>query len=111
MTSTDDSSPGEHPAQVGRPRRGSTIPSDPTRVRVHFRPQAWIRNQAVDADPNGPTDYTVPAAEAKDATGRWLEDCSYESDTLRAHPDAPSWIREWSGPFEIELDVDRAATP
>ena len=72
-------------------------------VTVRFIPQAWVKAHAIDVDPAGPSTFTVGAGDAQNADGDWLEDRSYASDRLRTHANAPRWIREWSGPFEIEI--------
>jgi hypothetical protein len=89
------------PRQDGRLRTGEPG-SDP--VTVRFRPQAWVRDHAVEVDPHGPVTFTVPAADARNGSDVWLEDCSYDSDRLREHPNAPAWIRDWQGPFEVEIE-------
>ena len=75
-------------------------------VRVRFVPQVWINDYAVTADPQGPETFLIPAEDAKNGR-RWLKDHAYESDSLRTHPNAPAWIKNWPGPFEIELEVRR----
>lgn len=77
-------------------------------TKVRFIPQAWIRDYAVEVDPEGPTVFDVPDQDAQDAEGHWLPDRSYESDTLKAHPHAPQWVREWRGPCDIEILHDEA---
>lgn len=66
------------------------------RVRVH--PQAWVNNNAVDVDPEGETDFDCP----------WFGDLprsdSEESDDLRDF--GPEWVRDWSGPFYVEVGPD-----
>jgi hypothetical protein len=79
-------------------------------VRVRFTPQAWINDNTVEVDPQGPLTFEVPVADATDAAGNWLPDNDYASDQLREHPNAPDWIRRWSGPFEIAIEHDDAAT-
>lgn len=73
-------------------------------VRVRFIPQAWIRNYAVEVDPEGAAEYDVPARDAQDTDGQWLRDHDYASDALKGHDNAPAWIWDWSGPFEVEID-------
>lgn len=72
-------------------------------VTIRFHPQAWIRDQAIACDPEGPVEFEVPENAAKDAAGNWLRDFSYESDVLKEHRKAPRWIRKWHGPFDIEI--------
>jgi hypothetical protein len=73
-------------------------------VTVRFIPQAWVSDWAVEVDPAGPTTFQVPAADAKDPQGSWLVDRADASDVLQQHPNAPSWVRAWSGPFEVEIE-------
>lgn len=87
-------------------RDGLLAGAEPTvndTVTVRFVPQAWIRDTAIRVDPVGATTFEVPAADAKDTDGNWLPDHDYPSDRLREHANAPDWIREWSGPFEVEI--------
>ena len=65
---------------------------------VRFHPQAWQNDYAIPVDPEGPTDFKVPAAECVG-----LEADTYESDVLRDHENAPAWVQAWSGPFYIEI--------
>jgi hypothetical protein len=30
---------------------------------------------------------------------------SHETDQLRDHPNAPAWVKDWDGPFEVEFQV------
>lgn len=75
-------------------------------VTIRFSPQAWIRDQAIEVDPDGPTTFAVPVGDAQDAEGDWLPDCSDESDDLRTHANSPDWIRNWRGPFSIAIERD-----
>ena len=70
-------------------------------VTVRFRPQMWANDQAVEADPQGPTEWQVPMEHL-----RGIQMHSYDSDTLRNEPGVPEWITSWPGPFEIEWDED-----
>jgi len=70
------------------------------KIRCTFRPQAWINDYACDVD--------VP----EDANTTWemeVEELppphSYESDELRHCDDAPDWVADWSGPFEVDFEV------
>ena len=66
-----------------------------------------MNNYAVNVDPEGDvafdvTDYvlSLPREEALA-----LRDDTYESDYLRdLATTAPSWVREWTGPFYIEVE-------
>jgi hypothetical protein len=69
-------------------------------VTVTFRPQAWINDYAVDVDPEGPTEFDVPAS-----TIMGIKPGSHESDALRDHENCPRWAREWRGPFVCEWEI------
>jgi hypothetical protein len=73
---------------------------DEETVTLTFVPQAWQNDYAVDVDPEGPTTFAVPR---KDVAG--LAPDSHASDDLRFHPNAPEWIKNWSGPFRIDFDA------
>ena len=69
-------------------------------ITATFHPQAWIDDYAVEVDPEGETEF--------DATERVLElltmtlaDDEYRSDEIRAA--GPDWVKEWNGPFYIEV--------
>ena len=73
-------------------------------VTIRFRPQAWIGDYAVDVDAEGPTEFEVPVEEVKD-----IEPRSYDADLLREHDNAPKWVKDWQGPFEVEWDEEEDA--
>jgi hypothetical protein len=68
-----------------------------------FHPQAWINDYAVEVDPEGPVEWAMP----------WPDDAPipkddrYESDDLRTHENAPEWVRQWQGPFYVEVQENR----
>jgi len=65
--------------------------------RARFHPQAWVNDYAITVDPEGEVEWEVGEEAAS------LTDDSYESDDLRFHPNAPDWVKDWSGPFYIEI--------
>lgn len=91
---------------------------------AHFQPQAWVSDWAVDVDDEGPDtwncteflsnldtfgeneDYgfeiAVELAEATQGGGSWLD----KDDILKRDPKAPEWVREWSGPFTITVELE-----
>ena len=73
-------------------------------VTIHFTPQAWVSDNAVEVNPEGPLSFQIPVSDAQDEHGEWLPNRSFESDRLREHPLAPEWIRDWHGPFEIVIE-------
>jgi hypothetical protein len=75
-----------------------------------FTPQAWIKDYAVQVDPEGPTtwDCTKFVGELDPFTqdginesigeeGHWLD----SFDLLKGDEAAPQWVKDWQGPFTI----------
>jgi len=79
-------------------------------ISATFHPQAWQSDYAIDVDPEGETSWTVSPAflaelQAKlKNPARLLEDSTDESDYLREDPAAPAWVRDWHGPFWVEVE-------
>lgn len=71
-------------------------------MRVRFHPQAWFNDWAIEVDPQGETEW-----EEGDVADD-VQDDTYESDELRLHNNAPQWVRDWAGPFYIEILRDEA---
>lgn len=74
--------------------------------QAEFSPEAWINDYAVSVDPAGETTWKIDAAEAAQCfqnTATPGTDVIANRDALREHPNAPQWVKEWSGPFEIRL--------
>lgn len=72
-------------------------------VIVTFHPQRWGGRKGdicLDADPQGPTTFEVTRFDVMHKTPR-----SGSADELKYHRNAPKWIREWDGPFEIDWEV------
>lgn len=72
-------------------------------VRVRFQPQAWVNDNAMDVDPEGPAEWFVSKETAADIPS------SNDLDFVRGDDFAPKWVADWSGPFEItviEPDVE-----
>ena len=68
------------------------------RLRCRFIPQAWIHGLAVEVDACGPVIFEVERNKAP-------EPFSYDSDDLARDPNAPAWVRDWTGPFEVECEA------
>lgn len=84
------------------------------RVIATFTPQAWIRNDAIDVDAEGPTvwDASTFAEQHQDYVQRLrqhqtaadvVDEVLDNDDVFKSDPDAPDWIRQWTGPFSIHL--------
>lgn len=70
--------------------------------KARFVPQAWINDYAVDIDALGETDWDLTDAEAAQALSEARRPCP-DLDYLREHFQAPAWVREYPGPFRVEL--------
>jgi hypothetical protein len=76
------------------------------RYIADFSPEAWIRDQAIPVDPEGPTEWETHFDGLTDeAKNRILshEDGLDNDDLLKDDPAAPEWVREWRGPFSIHV--------
>jgi hypothetical protein len=77
----------------------------PERFRARFYPQAWQNKYAIAVDPEGETEFDVTeeveAILAND--GEIPEADTDQSDELKDAANAPKWVRDWSGPFYIEV--------
>jgi hypothetical protein len=81
------------------------MPKAGPRVLAEFTPQTWVGDSALVVDPEGDTVWDVTPEIV--AMGRQkasaLTDSDYSSDNLRYAHNAPEWVREWSGPFYVEV--------
>jgi hypothetical protein len=84
-----------------------TPPGAPV-VWLKFRPQAWVKDNAVDADPEGDSLWPVSLERFLKMfpTRKDWDSEHWDRDEMRLQG-APRWIRNWSGPFEVELADDR----
>jgi hypothetical protein len=75
------------------------------RVVVTFYPQQWADayGESYATASGSPIKFDVPAEDAMSEDGTLYEDDSYESDTLKDHPQAPAEVRDHEGPFYITL--------
>ena len=83
------------------------------RFLATFTPQAWQRDYAIDVDPEGPTEWDCTAfirdpanglkeseiLEVIQSDGSWLD----TDDVLKGDDAAPAWVKEWQGPFSINV--------
>jgi hypothetical protein len=74
-------------------------------VTVRFTGQGWVNDYAIDIDPEGDTDWNVSDATA-DAIQPALDRGS-DLDFVKGDRFAPEWVREWQGPFEINVICTR----
>lgn len=77
-------------------------------VTLSFLPQSWVRDNAIEVDADKPREWQVDRAEfLKAFPTRGDFDSDHDArDDLRLEGNAPKWIREWTGPFEVELFSD-----
>lgn len=86
---------------------------------AHFTPEAWVRDQAVETDAEGPQtwDCTAFAQQRLDyleKMRRTEEQIAVNGDidrdgildvhdVFKDDPAAPAWVRDWRGPFTIRV--------
>lgn len=76
-------------------------------MRARFIPQQWQNDFATTVNVEAECEWDVtPGWYASEFPEGPPERHSYESDRLRDDPAAPAWVREWPGPFEVELIED-----
>jgi hypothetical protein len=72
---------------------------------LEFTGQAWIDERARDVDGKEET-FAVPLTDLR-AGDSWALDETpsrhFVSDQLHRHENAPGWIQEWDGPFELQV--------
>jgi hypothetical protein len=68
------------------------------RIRCTFQPEVELLSHIVSVDSPFPAVWEMEVDQLP-------EPHSLESDQLREHPNAPEWVREWSGPFEVNYEV------
>lgn len=66
---------------------------------AEFKPQAWIDDDAVEVDAEGDRTWEIDSLTQQQIEALGLD--SETRDNLRFHPNAPQWVRDWDGPFEI----------
>lgn len=84
-------------------------PSLAVRYTADFLAQAWVNNMAVAVDALGDTSWDVTdwivgltPDDRQMVLDQEAEPFDF-NDVLKGHPNAPGWVREWSGLFEIEV--------
>lgn len=69
-----------------------------------FTPQAWVNDYAMTVDPEGPTEWETVFDGLTDEQREEILYGGHDAfDLLKSDPDAPVWVRDWSGPFEIHI--------
>ncbi len=74
-------------------------------VTLQFRPQAWVNDYAVSVDIEHPDRWTVPLPLLLERfpTEQDWRDRDEDRDQMRHEGDSPTWLRDWTGPFEIDV--------
>lgn len=80
--------------------------SERSTLRARFTPEAWIRDYACEVDAEGDQEWNLAVETVANFTTPESVQ-SHNLDDLRGDPFAPEWIRDWTGPFTIELLCDR----
>lgn len=86
---------------------------------ARFVAEAWVNDNAVEIDPEGPTEWDCTAAFAAlpddyradllaEADAAYDDEALDRYDRLKVDPAAPPWVRAHRGPFSIY--VRREAT-
>lgn len=86
---------------------------------AHFTPEAWVNDYAVTVDAEGPQtwDCTEHALANRAYLADLLDHDTHHAadhteaytglidrdDAFQADPAAPTWVRDWRGPFTIRL--------
>lgn len=87
---------------------------------AEFAPQAWQNDYAIPVDPEGDTKWDATSfvegmlrgdepgldkEQARDWLQRTLQSGDID-DILAQDPQAPAWVRDWSGPFDTYLEIE-----
>lgn len=83
------------------------------RYTARFTPEKWVRDNAVEVDPQGPQEWDCTefaaghagylaaiAARFGDTVESGVVDAE---DRFKDDPAAPEWVRGWRGPFTISV--------
>lgn len=77
-----------------------------------FNPEAWVNDYAYPVDPQGEQSWDCTSYIGTILSPEEIEQFltgheTYNTDCVRDDPNAPAWVRDWSGPFNIDLtEVD-----
>lgn len=79
------------------------------KLKCTFIPQAWQNDYAIEVDPEGETQWEVTLLEMVELTDYTdpdkLKEDDYARDELRHTKEAPQWVRDWAGPFEVKFEM------
>ena len=104
----------EDDASFSYPEPAPRVPPGSQRLlTARFTPEAWVRDNAVEVDPEGDVEwdvtemfYSLPAdfrIVSEVAAMGDHDDVLDNDDVLKDDPNAPAWIRNWHGPFSIHV--------
>lgn len=94
-----------------------------TRFIARFNPQAWVKDYAIEVDPEGEQEWDATEfADALEPDHRALLLAALDGtdnphfrhtvgdkkvldndDVFKSDPNAPEWVREYRGPFDIHI--------
>jgi len=92
------------------------------RYLARFTPEAWVRDQAIEVDPLGPQewdcttlalahlDYLAAVADRRHESLDDGEGVLDNDDMFKEDPDAPEWVRSWTGPSTIRVRTEPMVT-
>ena len=80
------------------------------RYTATFRPQAWVNGYSEAVDPEGPVSWDCTEYLTANFSPERIEEMvvetfgTFDHDDLTQDPNAPEWVRNWDGPFEVRLN-------
>lgn len=77
--------------------------TDEPQVVLKFHPEQWVNDRARRIQPEGRNVWEMPLSEVTTEENLIPERISYQADALRRSKYAPLWVREYSGPFTVEI--------
>jgi hypothetical protein len=72
-------------------------PASECEMIAKFSPEAWVNNNATPVDAEGDDTWVVEGDE--------LDPTQSDLDYLQYSRNAPSWVKNWGGPFTIEITI------
>jgi hypothetical protein len=127
LTRADGGDPDDgttHGHEGRRPPGAGPATRPKIRYLARFTPEAWIRGQAIEVDPAGPQEWDCTAFATEPDSLAYLAKVAAAShgdlsdpagvldndDWFMGDPDAPDWVRCWSGPFTIRVRTEPMVT-
>jgi hypothetical protein len=83
--------------------RSQVEPAQDCEITATFQPEAWVNDQAMVVGCEGDQNWPVAASE--------LDLAHPDLDYLQNSRKAPDWVRQWSGPFTITLNITHKKHP